>query len=75
MSSQDGLQVSDASAKFSTRSRILTPVSDISTDLSDGLSAGSKKRKRDGNTMDDLLKERFAVKVITAHLSISLIRD
>ena len=59
MFSQDENLVSDAS---NTR-RILTPVSDNSLNGSDGLTFGGKKRKRDGNTMEDLLKDSFVVKV------------
>lgn len=67
MSSRDDLPGSDASAKTLTRSGsgILTPVSDNYPNLSDGTSPGSKKRKRDGNSMEDLLKDRFVVKVST----------
>jgi len=59
MFSQDENQVSDAS---NTR-RILTPVSDNFLNGSDGSTFGGKKRKRDGNTMEDLLKDSFVVKV------------
>lgn len=46
-----------------TRSGILTPASDTSLNASDGIESGLKKRKRDGSTMDDLLKDKFTVKV------------
>jgi DNA replication regulator SLD3 len=59
MPSQDGNQLSNAS---STR-RILTPPAEASQTSSDGALSGSRKRKRDGNTMEDLLKDPFAVKV------------
>ncbi|KUJ20411.1 uncharacterized protein LY89DRAFT_442789 [Mollisia scopiformis] len=45
-----------------TRSGILTPASDNSLNSSDGFGSSSKKRKRDGSTMDDLLKDKFVVK-------------
>jgi DNA replication regulator SLD3 len=41
----------------------LTPLSDLSHDLSDGGGLGGKKRKRDGNTMEDLLKDSFTIRV------------
>jgi DNA replication regulator SLD3 len=66
MSSQDELPGSDASAKTLTRSGILTPASDNSPNLSDGSSSGARKRKRDGNTMEDFLKDSFVVKVSTS---------
>lgn len=56
---QNEHHVSDASIKSQTRSGILTPASDNS--LNDGF--GGKKRKRDGNTMDDLLKDTFIARV------------
>jgi hypothetical protein len=59
MSGQDENPVSDAS---NTR-RILTPVSGPSIFGSESLAVGGKKRKRDGNTMEDLLKDSFVVKV------------
>lgn len=58
MFSQDENPVSDAS---NTR-RILTPISDTPLNRSDSLGPGGKKRKRDGNTMEDLLKDSFNVK-------------
>jgi hypothetical protein len=63
MSSQYELPISDASAKAPARSGILTPTSDNSMNLSDGSFSGSKKRKRDGNAMEDLLEGSFVVKV------------
>lgn len=68
MSGQEGHHVSDASARLSTRSGILTPVSDILSNLNDGFGSAGRKRKRDGNTMDDLLKEQFIVKVGSVYL-------
>jgi DNA replication regulator SLD3 len=59
MFSQDENPPSDAS---NTR-RILTPISGSSLSGLDGLDFGGKKRKRDGNTMEDLLKDPFVVKV------------
>lgn len=64
MSSQYDLPASDAYFQHTpARSGILTPASETSLNMSDGLSAGAKKRKRDGNTMEDLLKDTFVVKV------------
>lgn len=63
MSSQGAFPGSDASSKTLTRSGIRTPASDNPSNLSDGASSGAKKRKRDGNTMEDLLKDTFIVKV------------
>lgn len=63
MSGQEGYHGSDASAKGQTRSGILTPASDNSLNPSDGADSGAKKRKRDGNTMEDLLKDAFVVRV------------
>ena len=62
MLSQDDLPFSDASAKDRTRSGILTPTSD-GLNRSDGGDAGGKKRKRDGNTMEDLLRDTFVIRV------------
>lgn len=59
MSSQDGNSLSDAS---STRP-ILTPPAETSHMPRDGDPSGSRKRKRDGNTMEDLLRDPFVVKV------------
>lgn len=63
MFSQDETLFSDAS---NTR-RVLTPISDMSPNGSDGLEPGGKKRKRDGSTMEDLLKDTFVVKVSDVH--------
>lgn len=71
MLGKDEVPGSDASAKTLTRSGVLTPASDNSLNLSDGVSSRSKKRKRDGNTMEDLLKESFAVKVSTLKIHLS----
>lgn len=60
MSSQLEHHVGDASH---TRSGVLTPKSDNSLNLSDDAGFGGKKRKRDGNTMEDLLKDKFVVRV------------
>jgi DNA replication regulator SLD3 len=61
MFSQDENPVSDAS---NTR-RILTPIFNpsLETDGRDALEFGGKKRKRDGSTMEDLLRDSFVVKV------------
>jgi hypothetical protein len=69
MFSQDENPVSDAS----TTRRILTPISETSLNGSDGLGSGGKKRKRDGNTMEDLLKASFVVKVSIALPQIALV--
>ena len=63
MLSQDEIPVSNASAQTRQTGGILTPLSDNSLNLSDGGLHGGKKRKRDGNTMEDLLKDPFVVKV------------
>lgn len=63
MFGQDEHHVSDASVRAQTRSGILTPASDNSLNSNDGVSLGAKKRKRDGSTMEDLLKDKFIVKV------------
>jgi DNA replication regulator SLD3 len=55
--------VSDATVRIQPRSSILTPVPDNTLNLSDDPNYGGKKRKRDGNTMDDLLKDTFIVRV------------
>lgn len=53
----------NASIKAQT-TRILTPAaSDGTLDLSDGSGFSSKKRKRDGSTMEDLLKDKFVARV------------
>ncbi|KAE9376907.1 hypothetical protein N431DRAFT_480052 [Stipitochalara longipes BDJ] len=62
MSGQEEHHASDASTKNQTRFAILTPASDNFVNPSDGTSSGLKKRKRDGNTMEDLLKDNFVVK-------------
>ncbi|KAG9238721.1 DNA replication regulator SLD3-domain-containing protein [Amylocarpus encephaloides] len=62
MFSQYELPLSDASPHAPARSGILTPASDTSLNLSDGFFSGPRKRKRDGNTMGDLLKDSFVVK-------------
>lgn len=64
MLSQDDHQVSDASIKTRQTGGILTPVSDGSINSHDGGLCGGKKRKRDdGNSMEDLLKDPFVVRV------------
>ena len=68
MFSQDETPPSDASG---TR-RILTPISDASLNGSDEIGSGGRKRKRDGNTMDDLLRDPFVVKVSTAIYCVEL---
>lgn len=76
MSSQGQHHVSDASFRNSqTRSGILTPDSE---QLSDGAGFGRRKRKRDGNSMEDLLRDKFIVKVRelspTKHLTTNIIQ-
>jgi len=46
--------------------QILTPLSERSPSPSEygGLESGEKKRKRDGHSMEDLLKDSFSVKVL-----------
>jgi DNA replication regulator SLD3 len=66
MSGREEHHASDASTKTQTRSAILTPASDHFANPSDGASSGLKKRKRDGNTMEDLLKDNFIVRVSEA---------
>lgn len=66
MLSQDENPASDASAKTRQTGGILTPLSDNSLNLSDGGLHGQKKRKRDGNTMEDLLTDPFVVRVRNA---------
>jgi DNA replication regulator SLD3 len=63
MSGQEELHGSDASTKTQTRSGALTPTSKNFLNPSDGAGSGLKKRKRDGNTMEDLLKDVFVVRV------------
>lgn len=59
----------DASNKAQTRSGIITPTSDNFVNPSDGANSGLKKRKRDGSTMEDLLKDAFVVRVSKAESS------
>jgi DNA replication regulator SLD3 len=66
MSGQEEHHASDASTKTQTRSHILTPASNNFTNPSDGTSSSLKKRKRDGDTMEDLLKDVFVVRVSKA---------
>ncbi len=54
--------VFDATARSPARSGIITPTSDDGP-LHETVSYGTKKRKRDGSTMDDLLTETFVVRV------------
>ena len=63
MSSQYENPVYDASAQTRQTGGILTPLSDNSLNLSDEGLHGGRKRKRDGSTMEDLLKDPFVVKV------------
>ena len=67
MSSHDEIPVSDASAQTRQPGGILTPLSDNSLNSSDGGLHGGKKRKRDGNTMEDLLKDPFVIRVSITH--------
>ncbi|CAL3970907.1 hypothetical protein PZA11_007310 [Diplocarpon coronariae] len=59
MSSQFEKHVGDASH---TRSGLLTPASDDSPNLTARAALGSKKRKRDGSSMEDLLRDKFIVR-------------
>lgn len=68
MSGQEEHHGSDASNKTQTRSGIITPTSDNFVNPSDGANSGLKKRKRDGNTMEDLLKDAFVVRVSKQNL-------
>jgi len=52
---------SHASSQTRQMSGALTPSSDSSLRLNDGISG--KKRKRDGSTLEDLLEDNFVVKV------------
>jgi hypothetical protein len=64
MFGQDEQNVSDNASIRTQTTRILTPAaSDNTLNLSDGIGFSSKKRKRDGSTMEDLLKDKFVVKV------------
>ncbi|EDO04114.1 hypothetical protein SS1G_06597 [Sclerotinia sclerotiorum 1980 UF-70] len=64
MSSQDAFPFSDASIHQARRqSAVLTPSSQ-SIGQDDRGSLGSKKRKRDGNSLEDLLKDTFIVKIL-----------
>jgi len=58
---------SDASVKGQTRTKITVAdnatTSDSAISLSDGLGQESRKRKRDGSTADDLLRDTFVVRV------------
>jgi DNA replication regulator SLD3 len=65
MFSQSEHVVSDATVRIQLASGVLTPASDNSLNLSDDISYGGKKRKRDGNTMNDLLNDTFVVRVGT----------
>lgn len=63
MSSQDASPFSDASIRQARRpSGVLTPSSQSFCQDDIG-SLGGKKRKRDGNSLEDLLKDTFVVKV------------
>lgn len=68
MLSQDDNPTSDASIQTRQTGGILTPLSDNSLNSTDGGLHGGKKRKRDGNTVDDLLKDPFIVRVSNAVL-------
>lgn len=69
MSGQEVHHGSDASNKTQTRSGIITPTSDNFVSPSEGANSGLKKRKRDGNTMEDLLKDAFVIRVSIAEPS------
>ncbi|EKD15846.1 uncharacterized protein L3040_003297 [Drepanopeziza brunnea f. sp. 'multigermtubi'] len=59
MSSQTEHHAGDASQ---TRSGILTPTSENTKSLSDGVASGGKKRKREGSSIEDLLRDKFVVR-------------
>lgn len=66
MPGQNELRFSDASVKEPTRTKPVTDTattSDSAINLSDGIGAESRKRKRDGSTVEDLLKDSFVVRV------------
>ena len=63
MLDQDDVQASNASTRTRQTSGILTPASDTSLNFDDGAGSGERKRKRDGKTMEDLLKDSFIVRV------------
>lgn len=66
MSGQDELRLSDASIEEQTRTKFIadtSTTSDTAINLSDGIGADSRKRKRAGSTMEDLLKDSFVVRV------------
>ncbi|KAH7330385.1 DNA replication regulator SLD3-domain-containing protein [Rhexocercosporidium sp. MPI-PUGE-AT-0058] len=52
----------EAHVASTTRFGFLTPASDTALNPSDGVESGGKKRKRDGNTMEDLLRDKFVVR-------------
>ena len=71
MLSQDENLAFDASAQTRQTGGTLTPISDYSLNSIDG----GKKRKRDGNTMEDLLKDPFIVRVGTPILPSGIYAD
>ena len=68
MSSQDDQLFPNASSQTRQMTEVLNPQSDNS--LNGGLDSGGKKRKRDGNTMEDLLKDSFVVRVSNVLLAL-----
>jgi DNA replication regulator SLD3 len=53
----------DASKHVYKNTGILTPASDTTFDIEPSSGTGTRKRKRDGNTIADLLDDAFVVKV------------
>ncbi len=66
MPSQDEHPASDAHVQTRRTGGVLTPLSDNSINSLHAELHGGKKRKRDGNTMEDLLKDPFVVRVSNA---------
>lgn len=63
MGKQDDGPISDALCGSRQRSGILTPASESSLNNEDGLSTTARKRKRVGDTMEELLNDVFVIKV------------
>ena len=78
MLSQEENLASDATSETRQTGGILTPLSDNSLNSSNGGLHGGRKRKRDGDSMEDLLKDPFVVRVSNSTLSsviLKLIRE
>lgn len=76
MSSQNDWPISDASIQTRQKSVAISTakLSDNPFILTDGAGLGGRKRKRDGDTLEDLLKTSFVVRVSNAPPIISLLR-